>query len=101
MTAPTPADELRAAAAKVRRNRDLFPTSAEDIAGWLETEAVMWEQRGNSPEGQTFHALKVARAVNGSAPVVEASTVAATLGHSSPDRTAHVYGTPEADRGPQ
>jgi hypothetical protein len=41
------------------------PDATEAVAEWLETEAVMAEKRGNSTEGQTFHALKVARAYLG------------------------------------
>ncbi|MFI7448133.1 hypothetical protein ACIBQX_11600 [Nonomuraea sp. NPDC049714] len=35
------------------------------LASWLETEARMWEKRGNSADGHTFHALAVARTLNG------------------------------------
>jgi Arc/MetJ-type ribon-helix-helix transcriptional regulator len=38
----------------------------EPLASWLETEAHMCEKRGNSSDGHTFHALAVARALNGS-----------------------------------
>lgn len=43
------------------------PLLAEPLAQWLETEAHMVDIRGLSAEGQTFHALKVARAINGTA----------------------------------
>jgi hypothetical protein len=36
-----------------------------EVAGWLETEARMVALRGNSSEGQTFHALNAARAYLG------------------------------------
>lgn len=45
----------------------VHPGLAEPLAEWLETEAHMAEKRGNSAEGQTFHALKVARVINGGA----------------------------------
>jgi hypothetical protein len=38
------------------------------LASWLETEARMWEERGRSAEGHTFHALAVARTLNGGKP---------------------------------
>jgi hypothetical protein len=64
----TTADELREAAKHLRQDA-AWPT--EDlsfaVAEWLETEAHMAEQRGNSAEGHTFHALKVARAYSGGA----------------------------------
>lgn len=41
------------------------PGLAERLAAWLETEAHMVGVRGLSAEGQSFHALKVARAING------------------------------------
>ena len=41
------------------------PLVAAAVADWLETEAHMAALRGNSAEGQTFHALKVARAYLG------------------------------------
>jgi hypothetical protein len=41
------------------------PGLAEPLAEWLEMEAHMAERRGLSAEGNTFHALKVARAING------------------------------------
>lgn len=41
----------------------MHPVFALAVAEWLETEIVMERVRGNSEEGQTFHALKVARAV--------------------------------------
>lgn len=37
----------------------------EPLAEWLETEAHMIASQGLSPEGQSFHALKVARAIKG------------------------------------
>jgi hypothetical protein len=40
----------------------MHPLVALPVADWLETEAIMVEERGNSVEGQTFHALAVARA---------------------------------------
>jgi hypothetical protein len=43
----------------------MHPGVALAVAEWLETEAAMADQRGNSTEGQTFHALKVARAYLG------------------------------------
>jgi len=43
------------------------PEAAEAVAEWLETEAHMFGLRGNSAEGQTLHALKVARAYLGPA----------------------------------
>lgn len=36
----------------------------EPLAEWLEMEAHMHDKRGNSAEGSTFHALKVAHALN-------------------------------------
>jgi hypothetical protein len=44
------------------------PLVALAVAEWLETEAHMVDLRGNSPEGQTFGALKVARAYLGEVP---------------------------------
>lgn len=41
------------------------PLVALAVADWLETEAHMADRRGNSVEGQTFHALAVARAYLG------------------------------------
>ena len=41
------------------------PLVALAVAEWLDLEARMAGLRGNSPEGQTFHALKVARAFLG------------------------------------
>lgn len=41
------------------------PLVAQAVAEWLETEAHMAEARGNGAEGQTFHALKIARAYIG------------------------------------
>jgi hypothetical protein len=41
------------------------PGLAEPLAAWLEMEAHMWDLRGNSAEGNTFHALAVARVVLG------------------------------------
>lgn len=95
----TPAQELRAAAARLREEAQplladgaekdwsefftlngadlglgphdeqwialVGPALAEPLAQWLETEAHMVERRDLSAEGQTFHALKVARAING------------------------------------
>ncbi|WP_405149522.1 hypothetical protein OG589_14810 [Sphaerisporangium sp. NBC_01403] len=44
----------------------VHPGLAEPLALWLEAEAHMCEVRpGNSAEGHTFHALKVARVING------------------------------------
>lgn len=45
----------------------MHPKLAEPLAEWLEMEAHMAEKRGLSAEGNTFHALKVARAINGGA----------------------------------
>lgn len=67
----TPADELRAAADKMRT----FPgPAAEPIAEWLEHEARaeqrahLWAEREHCPwcgEPGNAHALAVARAING------------------------------------
>lgn len=40
----------------------MHPDVALALAEWLECEAHMADLRDNSPEGHTFHALKVARA---------------------------------------
>lgn len=40
----------------------MSPLVALAVAEWLDMEAHMCEVRGNSLEGHTFHALKVARA---------------------------------------
>ena len=40
------------------------PSLAEPLAEWLEMEAHMAEKQGMSLEGNTFHALKVARTIN-------------------------------------
>lgn len=45
----------------------VHPGMAEPLAEWLEHEAYMAEKRGLSVEGNTFHAIKVARAINGTA----------------------------------
>jgi hypothetical protein len=45
----------------------VHPGLAQPLAEWLEMEAHMVEKRGLSAEGNTFHALKVARAINGTA----------------------------------
>lgn len=57
------AQELTAAAKQMREDA-AWPSEnlALAVAEWLETEAHMVERRGNSAEGHTFHALKVARA---------------------------------------
>lgn len=67
----TPMETLRRAIAAMRADAErcgdapgsFIPATAE----WLETEAHMASLRGSSPEGQTFHALKVARAYLGEA----------------------------------
>jgi hypothetical protein len=41
------------------------PALADPIAEWLETEAHMIQSHGLSPEGHSFHALRVARVING------------------------------------
>lgn len=57
------ADELGRAALAIKVRADCGPGSFwSALAGWLETEARMVDIRGNSPEGQTFSALAVARA---------------------------------------
>jgi hypothetical protein len=43
----------------------MHPGLAEPLAAWLEMEAHMWDLRGNSAEGNTFHALAAARALLG------------------------------------
>jgi hypothetical protein len=43
----------------------MSPNLAEPLAQWLEHEAYMAEKRGLSAEGNTFHAIKVARTING------------------------------------
>lgn len=48
------------------------PVVALAVAEWLDHEAHMAGLRGNSPEGQTFHALKVARAYLGETAGMEA-----------------------------
>jgi hypothetical protein len=64
----TIAQELRDAAKTLRESGPIFAKEATGpLAEWLETEAYMVEKRGLSPEGQTFHALKAARAINGRA----------------------------------
>lgn len=45
----------------------MHPGQAEPLAEWLEHEAYMAEKRGLSVEGNTFHAVKVARVINGGA----------------------------------
>lgn len=45
----------------------MHPLVGVALAEWLETEAHMAGLRGTSDEGQTFHALKVARAYLGEA----------------------------------
>lgn len=45
----------------------MHPGLAEPLAEWLEHEAYLVEKRDLSAEGNTFHALKVARAINGTA----------------------------------
>jgi hypothetical protein len=59
------ADLLRRAAAKLREHGTTFEVA---VAEWLELEARMVGLRttgakGNSPEGHTFHALRVASSV--------------------------------------
>jgi hypothetical protein len=64
-----PAGSLGAECNAIGRFSDLWgPPVALALAGWLELEASMVGKRttgaaGNSPEGHTFHALAVARAV--------------------------------------
>jgi hypothetical protein len=43
----------------------MSPQLAEPLAEWLEHEAYMADRRGLSVEGNTFHAMKVARFING------------------------------------
>lgn len=43
----------------------MHPGLAGPLASWLEAEALLWEKRGNSADGHTFHALAVARVLNG------------------------------------
>jgi hypothetical protein len=62
-----PAETIRRAATLIqeRSGAATHPGVALAVAEWLETEAHMADLRGNSFEGQTFHALKVARAYLG------------------------------------
>lgn len=70
MSTPEPPESvLMRTAKKMREDADRcgdMPGSfIPEVAGWLELEAHMAALRGNSPEGQTFHALKAARAYLG------------------------------------
>jgi hypothetical protein len=61
--------ELLIAATAIRATRALNHSLGEAIAEWLDLEAHMLTIRrdGTSTEGHTFHALKIARAINGTA----------------------------------
>ena len=76
---PTPAEELRAAVAKLRNLAPLAPVpgSLEPIAEWLEHEAQvaanahLWTEREPCAwcgEPASHHALAVARGFNGGQP---------------------------------
>ena len=60
-------EELRSAAGTLRTAKPLRDDLVEPLAEWLEHEAYMADRRGLSIEGNTFHALKVARVINGTA----------------------------------
>lgn len=65
----------------------MSPLFALAVAEWLDMEAHMWEVRGNSLEGHTFHALKVARAylAEADAEQAEAAQAAGAEGLSDDD----------------